>query len=180
MELFIEITLGIMIADLIIRGVLFSKREEKWYKTLVPGYNRYTIGKLSDSKLVGLIAGISNALFILIFLIYLSLEAYLLENGMLVVQNDQIVGIAASDTMAFFMNYILPYAWYAMALIAWLSWVILMRKFSIKQGASSWWMFAWAICPIAGYIYFACVRNRMYIPEKGIVDRNIEYKKVKS
>ena len=160
--------------------MLFSKREEKWYKTLIPGYNRYTIGKLSDSKKVGLIAGISNVLFQIIFLLYLGLELQLLETGQLVVYEDKIVGIASSDTIATLMNYVLPYAWYAMALIAWLSWVWMMRKFSIKQGSSSWWLFAWAICPIVGYIYFACVRNRMYIPEKGIVDRNIEYKKVKS
>lgn len=173
MEFFIELYFILMLACLMLRGMLFHQREEKWYKTLIPGYNKYVLGKLTENKKLGLVAGISHAMFHILFLVYIVIVLVMMEEGTALIANGEFY-VLTNRTL---LN-VIQYVWLAFALIAWVTWTWLMRNFSMKQKSSSWWMFMWAICPTLAYIYFVCIRKTVFIPSKGLVEREVSYRKV--
>lgn len=175
----IELYFLIMIVALIFRGILFHAREEKWYKTLIPGYNKYILGKLSNSKKLGIASAVLNIITRVYFWIYLSLEIYMIKTYTKSVKVDNGESVLVLDIPQDWLTWmpILAYILIIIAFVTFVLYIIMMRKFSIINGKSSWWMFVWALCPLFGYIYFSVINKTIYIPNKGLCERSIVYNK---
>lgn len=180
-----DIILIILLLHTIFRGIIFYKREEKWYKTLFPFFNKYTIGKLCDYKKIGLFTAITNFIFIVCFFIKYAVEFYITE---------QIYTNLPADTSNFVLedivkpeilqlNDIMLWVLVGSALVYFVFWVILMRKFSDVNGTSTWWMVVWGVLPTIAYLYYALISKKYYIPNEGLISYEIEkvpFKEVKS
>lgn len=138
-QLFLVLYLYTMVNCVIFRTKLFVQREVAWWKAIIPGYNKYILGSLSDSKLLGFVCGLSRVCLNLVILAYLITATKQLPASVL-----SILFIVFTVT-------------------SFVSWTIMMKNFSVKNNKSSWLMFIWAIFPLAMYIYFTQVSKYRYI-----------------
>ena len=49
----ISIVLGVLVLDTVLRCILFKEIGIKWWKGLIPLYNRYELGKTVEDKSLG-------------------------------------------------------------------------------------------------------------------------------
>ena len=164
------------------RGIIFKNRDEKWYKTLVPIYNKYIIGKLSDSKKLGAFTGLFNFLTHIMLLVSMGTIMNVYQN----VEDLQLVydelGNPAYYTGKFDqslinLSYVFLYITLGLTIISFLLWVILTYKFSVKQKSSTWWMIIWGFIPTIAYFYYALVYKKVYIPDVGLMEIKIHREK---
>lgn len=164
----------LFICIIIFRGLLFSARDEKWYKTLIPGYNKYILGKLCDAKKLGVIIGVISVLFVAALIAYASVEIYAIQNYATLAKIPENINEASTIYITLPAMYIdiltgISYGALGLAIIYLTLWIIITRKFSLKQDKTSWWMFGWIICPLIPYVYFSVVDKTVYIPNIGLV-----------
>ena len=155
----------------IMRGIIFQARDEKWYKTLIPFYNKYILGKLCDKKIIGITVAVLSALTICAFIGTAIYEFDCIENYAeyaTVTNNGKTeLYVTLPEIQTNILN-ISSYVTLGIAFIYFAMWTWMMRDFSVKNGKSSWLLFAWAILPFTVYVYFA-ITPKVYIPDKGIL-----------
>ena len=164
----------LLICIIIFRGLMFNARDEKWYKTLIPGYNKYVIGKLCDCKKLGIAIAVISCLLFVALISYFSIEIYAIRNYATLAKIPENVNEASTVYVTLPAIYLdvlmgIAYASLGIAVIYLVLWTIMTRKFSLKQNKSSWWMFAWIICPLIPYVYFSVINKTVYIPGTGLV-----------
>ena len=154
-------TLLIFLAVCVIaRAILFHRSGIKWWKSFVPIYNKYLLGKMTGHKLIGSL----NAFF-LPFTYIFTLGYYALSLS-IVQQYDPQFKIMADgsytmsdavmvpESLALKMN-ILNYVFIAVLLMAIILWDIMMWKLIVYEKKNPWWIVAWTICPVLPYVVFA-------------------------
>lgn len=153
----------------ILRCIVFHKREEKWYKGLIPFYNKYTLGKLCDNKVIGIINGILNFLTIGVFASLIILEYHMLMELPSVIEDASTFDVYQyiSQTEMDFNNG-LQVALGIVAALYFVSWVWLGYRFIKKNGDPVWWILVWILVPDLSYIYYS-THSKMYIPGTGMV-----------
>lgn len=164
---------------IIARGMFFHKSKDKWYKTFIPVYNIYTLGKLNNQKKLGLATGIVLTFTNLFFVFCFAYELWILENYTTNIQIPQalqqqgIINVAVPENVAnvaIYSKYILL----AVATLSIMLWSILLWKFLIYQKSNYWWIILWVMIPVIPYVYFGVIRkkividNKMYVFEKQI------------
>lgn len=158
----------------ILRSIVFHKREEKWYKGFIPFYNKYTLGKLCDQKILGIITAVLNFLVVAIFTTLVILEYHIIMSMPAVIEdinNFDIYQYVTKFEIDF--NNVLQVVIGVIAALYIVFWTWLSYKFIKKNGDPVWWLLVWIIVPDLGYLY-SCTHNTVYIPGTGMV----KYKKV--
>lgn len=172
--------LYLILICIILRGVLFHKREVKWYKTLIPYYNKKIIGDLCDSKKLGILTAIASMIMYITFFISYGIELNIINSLSVIseveLENFNVLDYVSQDIMT--ANDISKIILLVFAIIYFLLWTILMRKFSYKNNSSTWFMLLWSICPVVAYIYFDFIKKEVYIPNEGLVTYIVEKEKI--
>ena len=68
----------VTIISAICRGIIFYKRDIKWWKALVPGVNKYMLGKLVKSKKLAISNAIVQTIFWTYFIACFSFELWMM------------------------------------------------------------------------------------------------------
>ena len=148
----------IMIVCVVDTCIIFSQRDEKWWKALIPGYNRYVFGKLCNSKKLGVLSGIMKIVWNIVLMFIYGFELWIAQTYTMSLYdaNKLIFEVPASvkDWIT-----ILRIVMIVVAAIYMFVWSYLMNKFSQMHGKSSWWIALWAICPVIPLHYFALSKN---------------------
>lgn len=171
MEFLILMTFICMI---IFRGILFNIRDEKWFKTLIPSYNKYILGKLCDSKILGIIVAISSSLTSLSIISYIALEAHIIQNYATLAEIPKNVNDLSTIYITIPKDYldilsVLSWLVIIFAVIYLVTWILLTRQFTKKNDCSTWWLILWVICPVIPYTYFSVFNKTVYIPNVGLI-----------
>lgn len=163
--------------SLICRGIIFQKRDVSWFCTLIPGFNKYKLGKLAGTKKLGIINAIAHTITYLISVIYIGFEfyliqtyadkAYLSKDGTSAITTIQVPAEAA-ELATFLKN-----AFIVCGIITMILWCMMMWKFTLLHKKSPWWILLWAMCPIIPYIYFAAIPE-MVIDGKHYILQRVE------
>lgn len=163
------------------RCFIFYKREIKWWKSLIPGYNKYILGKLSDSKKLGIINAIVQPLFTIYFFVCFCYEVWIIQTYAQLVKiptdgvSQSKIQVAVPEDVAHFAVYS-KYGLLVFGIIAFISWCIMMILFTKVNRASYWWILLWAAIPVIPYCYFAA-RNSVYMNGKYYKMQKIEISK---
>lgn len=160
----------------ILRAVLFNQRGEKPWKALIPFYNKYILGRLCDAKKLGIITTIFCFLthFSIIFTYYIEITMLSLIPAGTDFSTAKVKDYIPDDLVTSYHTSQILMLIFMIIFI--LSWSIMMRQFSEKNNANTWWILGWAICPIVSYIYFTFINNYYYTVDKELV--KYEVKKV--
>lgn len=157
----------------VLRGILFVQRGEKFLLTIVPWYNKYVIGRLCEQKKLGIATAISSALFYLILFGNTVIEYLIIDSvSGLTIDTEDPSSINLSEYVPKeLLNYneIIKAAVFISAILYFVLWVILMYKFTVMNDASTWWFIVWGIAPIISYIYFTAVYHTYYTPKEGLI-----------
>lgn len=150
--------------DALARCIIFKKRDIKWWKALIPGYNKYLLGKLSDNKRLGKINMILVPFTIIYFLACFLFETWIIKSYSYQViipyqasQASQI-SVKVPDYIANVAIYS-KYALIILVVIAMVYWTKLMYNFTKLHQKSNWLVLFWALCPPISYIYFAITKD---------------------
>ena len=164
----------LLITCTILRAFLFNQRGEKPWKSLIPLYNKYVLGQLSDSKKLGIITVIFCALTYIsaLFSYYVELMMLSLIPSGTDFSTAKIKDYIPDDLVA--INDASKIIMLIFAIIFIMSWSLMMRQFSEKNNANTWWILGWAICPIICYIYFIFINNYYYTTEKELVKYEVK------
>ena len=155
---------------IIARVKIFWDRQEKGWKALIPFYNKYVLGKIIDNKKIGIIVSIFEFLFIGIISLCIYIEYIILEKipyTITDIDNFNLTDYVPQSLLT--SNSIFKILLIIIAVLYFISWVILTYKFSDKQNSNTWWMLAWAIIPVVPYIHYAYIYKTVYIPNKGLI-----------
>ena len=164
-----ELILIILITCTILRAVIFNQRGEKPWKAVIPLYNKYILGKLSDTKKLGIITAIFCALTYIILILSYSIELMMLS---LIPSGTEFSNESFSEYIPDTLtnaNDASKILLLLVAIIFVFSWSLMMRKFSEKNKANTWWIIGWAISPIICYIYFIFIHKYFYTIDKEII-----------
>ena len=170
-----------LLACTIIRCVLFYKREQGWWKALVPFYNKRVLGNLCDSKKLGTIVSFISFIFYLTVFLAISIEFYILDSlnnitlSEIEIETFNIYDYVSVEAIS--ANSVSKLFLLGIAILYFIVWAILMRKFSEKNTSSTWWMLLWALVPIVPYVYFSFIKKEYYIPGQGVVKYSIKKEK---
>ena len=156
----------------ILRAVIFNQRGEKAWKSLIPFYNKYVLGKLCDSKKLGIITMVFSCLTYVITMISYSVELMMLS----LIPSDtefsmtKIKEYIPNNLMT--LNDTTKIMMIIFGVVFLFSWSLMMRKFSEKNNANTWWILGWAICPVVSYAYFCFIHPYFYTIDKNLVVYN--------
>ena len=142
---------------MICRGIIFKKRDYKWWYTLIPGLNKYKLGKLVNSKKLGITNGILHVITYLAITYYIGLEFYMIYHASAVhvpTDGSSVVSIEIPKYLAQ-MAIITRYCIIAIGIITMIFWCMMMWKFTIQQKRNPWWIILWSVVPVIPYIFFA-------------------------
>ena len=165
----------------ICRCIMFKKRDIKWYKALIPGVNKYLIGKIAGLKKLAVANGIATTVFWLYFYACFGYELWIIQNYAVGVQTPydasqgSMIQVAVPKNIAniaIWSKYILI----AVALITLILWCMMMWKFTLKHKRSPWWILLWASIPVIPYIYFSCISDVVSIDGKRYIIKKVEIK----
>lgn len=142
------------------RCIIFKKHEVKWIWGLVPGANKYKLGKIVNSKKLGLAVAITHVLLAITFTLCFGFEIWIIKTYTATIK------IPVKDTTISKVEVVVPkdvanlavwskYVLIIIAAIALILWCILMWKFTIRHDRNPWWIMLWAIIPVIPYIAFA-------------------------
>ena len=161
---------------LICRCFIFYKRDEKWQKAFIPGYNKYIIGKISNNKKLGIVNAIMHPVLSLSFFFCFCFELWIIGNYSTSATvptntNDasmfQVMIPENIANIAIYSKYFLI----AMALITIVAWSMMMWKFTLLNKRSPWFIILWVFVPAIPYMIFAisntvCIENKIYIMKR--------------
>ena len=160
-------TILMLIASIICIGarcVIFKQRDVRWWKALIPAYNKYILGKLANQKKLGIFNAIAQPiLYSLLFVAYFY-ELWIMNNFQVNLYDANRIIVEIPDS-ARIIILTLRYSVIILAAITIFVWSFMMYKFSSMHGKSSWWIIMWAICPAVGFSYFA-LSDDVYIDNK--------------
>lgn len=157
----------LLIICTVLRAVIFNQRGEKFWKALIPFYNKYILGKLSDAKKLGIITTIFSGLTYFITIFSYNVELMMLSTIPSGTDITKIKEYIPDELMT--LNDVTKAMMLIFGVILLFSWSLMMRQFSEKNNANTWWILGWAICPIISYIYFIFIHPYFYTKEKELV-----------
>ena len=140
------------------RCIMFKNRDVKWWIALIPGVNKYFLGKMSGSKKLGIINGIIIPLWYAGLIGIYQFEVWIIQNYYYQAQvDDYLNGRILVIVPENIKNWIifLKYAMIVLSVLTVVVWSWMMLKFSQLHKKSNWWIILWAVCPAIGYAYFA-------------------------
>lgn len=150
---------------LICRIIIFNKHDISWIKAIIPGVNKYQLGKLGGcKKLICWLNAIIHPLLCIYFFICFCIELWIIQTYSTEAtipydtNIDSKIYVAVPKNIAniaIWSKYILI----AIAIIALISWCIMMWKFTITHKKNTWWILLWAIIPVIPYCYFAASKD---------------------
>ena len=157
-----DIVTILVLTSIICKCIVFSKHQIKWYKALIPGYNKYLIGKFIEKKKLGLV----NAILIPLTKIYLFLcygfELWIIDKYAVSVQIPATETTKAMTRIEVYVPkniadaaIISKYILLGLVFIAIIFWSIMMYKFTRKHNKTGWWIVLWAFVPAIPFLYFA-------------------------
>lgn len=159
-----------IIICIVARGFIFSKHDIKPIKTIIPGYNKYLLGKICGKKKLGLLNAILLPICDIWFLFCTGYEQWIMQNYTEYVQvpydtniNSTFEVVVPKDVanIAIYSKYILL----GIAAICMVSWIILMWNFTKASKRSYWWILLWIAIPVIPYCAFAITKD-IYIDGK--------------
>ena len=142
------------------RCIIFKKCNVKWGKSLIPGYNKYILGKLSNKKKIGIVNAILHPIYYIYFIFCFMLELYVIQtyNSQVVVpinsDLDSKVYVSIPDNISNLVLYS-KYILLVVALLTMIFWCIMMWNFTKQQKRSPWWILLWFAIPVIPYTVFA-------------------------
>lgn len=146
----ISIVLGVLLLDAILRCILFKEIGIKWWKGLIPLYNRYELGKAVEDKSLGIIFGTVTPIFYLYYSFCVAVELFIIKTfSVNVSESLDKMEVLVPKSVATLSVY--SKAWlliFAVCMIA--LWIGLTFKFS-KKYTKRWHTLLWLIPPV-GYI----------------------------
>ena len=161
-------TIGFILALMCIcvacRCILLRKYDVKWVWGLVPGLNKYKLGKLTKSNVLSIILCIMSMLTLAVFGFCFGYEIWIIKNYSTQIKIpvngsnlSKIEVVVPNDVanIAIWSKYILI----GVAAVTLIFWCIIMWKFTIQQNRNPWWIMLWAIIPVIPYIVFAASSN---------------------
>lgn len=170
-----------MFISALARCVMFQKRDVKWWKALIPCYNKVILGKMSNSKKIGIINAIMLPVLYIYFLACFGYELWIMENYTQWVRtdptatNDSLVQVVVPKEVANTAIYS-KYVLIGLAAIALICWIIFAIKYVKANKLSYWWMLWWVIVPVVPYCYFAISNKRIVINGKSYEMKRVEVK----
>ena len=166
-----DIILIFTLLSILFRGKLFKDRDIKYRWTFMPFYNKVILGKLSESKKLGIATATSSFIttMLLGICVYVEYSIWtMLPQGEIDISVFKVEDYVPQAYIT--ANDVLKILLLIVAAVYFIAWVALMYKFSEKQDASTWWMIAWGIIPIIPYFYFSYIHKSIYIPQDGLVE----------
>lgn len=166
---------------LICRCIMFKKRDLTIKKALIPGVNKYWLGKLVKSKKLGIANGIAHTVFWLYFCVCFGIELWIMQNYaayITVPTNDSAfsqVHVSLPENianLAIWSKYVLI----AVGVVTIILWCMMMWKFTIQHKRNPWWICLWAVIPVIPYIYFASISDVVSIDGKRYSLQKVEIK----
>lgn len=170
--------------DMICRCIMFIRRDIKWKYAVIPGVNKYWLGKLVKSKKLGIANAISHTLFWLYFWFCFGLEIWVLQNysAYAYIPKDgttqSMIQIALPDNLANILVWS-KYLLIAFAVVTIILWSMMMWRFTIQHKRNPWWICLWAVIPVIPYIYFASISDVVSIDGKRYSLQKVEIKDTK-
>ena len=164
-----EITFCIILA-FIFECIVFQKHKEKWWKALIPGYNKYLLGKMCDSPKLGKINAVMIPFAKIYFFTCYCFEMWLVRNYATQVkipydttQTSQIEVVVpkAIANMAIWSKYILI----VVIVVTVFLWAKMMWNFTLKHEKTGWWVMLWVFSPVIPFGYFALTKS-VYVDGK--------------
>ncbi len=166
-----------LIICMICRIFIFNKRDVSWKKAIIPGVNKYQIGKISGcKKWICWLNAIIHPLLHLYFIACFCIELWIIQkystSATIPYNTDSDSKIYVSvpkhiANIAVWSKYILI----IIAVIALISWCIMMWKFTTTNNKSTWWIILWAIAPVIPYCYFATRKDFVVNGKKYVMKR---------
>lgn len=174
------------IVSIVSRCVIFKKHDIKWWKGLIPVYNIYTIGKICDSKKLGIANAISQTVLFIVFFLCFGFEIYLISEYAMNVDDqtfDQAYVVVVPENIAN-IAIVSKYILVGIAAITFGFWCLMMWQFIKVHKKSAWWILLWAIIPPIAYAAFALsndvyINGQLYTSERVISSTVVEHKKKK-
>lgn len=166
---------------LICRCIIFKKRDVSIKKAILPGVNKYWLGRLVKNKKLGIANCIAQVGFWIYFWFCFGLELWIIQNytEFITVPTDNNafsrVEVALPENIANLAIYS-KYVLIAFAVITIILWCMMMWKFTILHKRSPWWICLWAVIPVIPYIYFACISDVVSIDGKRYSIKKVEIK----
>lgn len=148
----INVLLGIFIVDTILRGILFNEIGIKWWKAIIPLYNKFVLGKEVEDSSLGLILAILTPIFYTYYIFCLGVEMFILRTySTQATIGDttklEVLVPKSVATLSLYTKY-----WLLVFIVGMVAlWLGLMYKFS-KKYTKKWSTILWIIPPI-GYLY---------------------------
>lgn len=149
--------LTLLFACMICRIILFVKRDVKWWKAVIPGYNKIVMGTMIQKRKLGILNCIFHTLLHLCFVFSIGFELWVLQEyttEVAVNETQSIVQVLVPVYIAQISKWS-TYLLIALAIGALVVWCIMMWKFTMYEKCSPWWILLWACVPIIPYVYFA-------------------------
>lgn len=171
-----DLLLILVVIYTILRAMIFYKREEKWWKSLIPGYNKYLLAKLCDCKKLGKYLAVISTLTSITFITKYAFELEITSAIYSFTGNsDNIYDIISKQILD--INEVLFYVLIISGCIYLILWLFIMRRFSEKNNTSTWWVIGWLV-PVIPYFYYALICKKFYIPEIGVIEIQEVRKKI--
>ena len=160
-----DVVLLLIATSIIFQCIILNRHQEKWWKGLIPGYNKYMLGKICEHKKIGLVNAILVPLTHACFIACYFYEVWIIKNYAVQVK------IPLSDTEASTqIQVIVPqnvaniaiYSKYALMVLVFATLIffgILMWFFTVKHQKSRWWVILWAFLPVIPFGYFAFTKT---------------------
>lgn len=182
-------TLGLVLILTIIcafcRFIIFKKRDIRGVTALIPGYNKYKIGKLVGNKRLGIANGIAHVVFQLFFIFCFTYELWIIQNYATEIKipangiTESAIQVNVPQSVA---NIAIgsKYVLIGLAVITMILWCMMMWKFTMQHKRNPWWIILWACIPVIPYIYFAYINDVVSIDGKRYKLQKVEVKNEKN
>lgn len=137
------------------RCVICQQRDITWWKAIVPGYNKYLLGKLCNHKKLGVACGFLEVIWSCVIAGVYVYEVWLYQTYATgyANTNGQIILAVPEDIKSTFI--ILRILVIVIAASYLFVWSVMMWKFSNMHQKSNKWLILWTVVPVIPLCYFA-------------------------
>ena len=156
-------TIGFVFICLIIcticKCLMFKRRNIRWWYAIIPGLDKYTIGKLVQNKKLAIANCISYLVYMIVYITNFFYNIWIIANYSVDakipedIQEQSVVNVALPKNIATSI-YVINYAIIIIGLITLILWCMMMWKFTVMHKKNTWWILLWALMPVIPYIYF--------------------------
>lgn len=155
------------------RCVILHQRGYKAWQGLIPGYNKYLLGKSCNCKKLGTACAIALPVWWAGIIGLYFYEAWLVQTYVqYMLVNDtqaQLVLILPENIKTWL--FVFRYAMIAVSVVTIVIWSWLMLKFSQSNRNTNWMIIVWAVCPVLAYIYYVfkkefSIQGKMFTNKK--------------